>query len=236
MSTNLKRFLMMLVTVLVMVGLLTTGVFATEADAPVCYEHGDINGDGVITNLDAIYTLYHTIFPDAFSVQQDCDFNDDDDVDNKDAIYLLYASIFPDTFPLKGTVHSYHEPVWQWHLDEYGEVQVDVSFKCGCAGKEYSSTATDEALKVEIELAESEAPTCLKAGFEKYTATITLDEVDYTGEYTLAKAATGHQTEGQTATCAEAVVCTVCDEVIIPALDHDMELTSTIPATCLQAG
>lgn len=64
------------------------------------YIVGDIDGDGVISDADAIYLLYHTIFPEDYLVNQPADFDKDGAISDADAIYLLYHTIFPEDYPL----------------------------------------------------------------------------------------------------------------------------------------
>lgn len=61
---------------------------------------GDVNGDNVVNDKDAIHLLYYTFMPDQYPVNQDCDFNGDGSVNDKDAIYLLYYTFMPDQYPL----------------------------------------------------------------------------------------------------------------------------------------
>lgn len=81
---------------------LVLGVFAMiprkafAADAIV----GDMNGDGVVTDADAIHLLYHTFFPDEYPLNQSGDMNQDGSVTDADAIHLLYHTFFPDEYPL----------------------------------------------------------------------------------------------------------------------------------------
>ena len=35
---------------------------ALPVSEPVCYEHGDVNGDGNVDSRDAVYVLYHSFF------------------------------------------------------------------------------------------------------------------------------------------------------------------------------
>ena len=63
---------------------------------------GDVNGDGVVTDADAVYLLYYTFFGDAgYPVNQPCDFNGDGAVTDADAVYLLYYTFFgEESYPL----------------------------------------------------------------------------------------------------------------------------------------
>ncbi|MBR3145217.1 MAG: leucine-rich repeat protein, partial [Clostridia bacterium] len=64
-------------------------------------QSGDINGDGVISDQDAIYLLFSYYFPDKYPVDQPCDFNKDGEVTDQDAIYLLFHYYFPDKYPIE---------------------------------------------------------------------------------------------------------------------------------------
>ena len=66
-------------------------------DSPV---FGDLDGDGHITEDDAIYLLQHVLMPDMFQVEQAVDFDGNGVVNEDDAIYLLQHVLMPDLFPL----------------------------------------------------------------------------------------------------------------------------------------
>ena len=66
----------------------------------ILYITGDVNGDDEITDRDALYLLYHTIFGESYPIEQDCDYNNDEAVTDADALYLLYHTIFGDSYPL----------------------------------------------------------------------------------------------------------------------------------------
>ena len=70
-----------------------------EESAPEALS-GDLNGDGEVTDSDAIYLLYHTFFAEDYPLNQPCDFNGDGEVTDSDAVYLLYYTFFPDEYPL----------------------------------------------------------------------------------------------------------------------------------------
>lgn len=94
----MKRVFSVFVIVLMLIPTLSVAVCAD--DKPL-YEVGDLNGDGALTNSDAIYLLYNSIFGDVFyPLNQPCDFNGNERVDNADAIYLLYHTIFPNDYPI----------------------------------------------------------------------------------------------------------------------------------------
>ncbi len=62
---------------------------------------GNLNGDNTIDKDDAIYLLYHSLFPETYPITEDCDYNNDGVIDNDDALYLLYHSIFGESvYPL----------------------------------------------------------------------------------------------------------------------------------------
>lgn len=61
---------------------------------------GDMNGDGLVTDADAIYLLYFTFFPSDYPLNQSGDYNRDGIVTDADAIYLLYYTFFPSDYQL----------------------------------------------------------------------------------------------------------------------------------------
>ncbi len=64
------------------------------------YVKGDMNEDGYVTDADAVYLLYYTIFAEDYPIYQPADFNGDGNVTDADAVYLLYYTIFPEDYPL----------------------------------------------------------------------------------------------------------------------------------------
>ncbi len=61
---------------------------------------GDLDEIEGIDINDAIYLMYHTIFPDKYPINQTGDLNGDGVTDINDAIHLMYYTIFPDKYPL----------------------------------------------------------------------------------------------------------------------------------------
>lgn len=61
---------------------------------------GDMNGDGLVTDADAVYLLRYTLFPASYPVTQDADFNGDGQTTDADAVYLLRHTLFPGNYPL----------------------------------------------------------------------------------------------------------------------------------------
>ena len=60
----------------------------------------DITGNGQIDEDDAVYLLWHTLFPADYPLPSDADFNGDGLITDKDAIYLLWHTLFPADYPL----------------------------------------------------------------------------------------------------------------------------------------
>ena len=64
------------------------------------YIRGDVNGDGVVNDADAIHLLRYTFFPEEYPINQSGDMNGDYEVNDADAIYLLRYTFFPEEYPL----------------------------------------------------------------------------------------------------------------------------------------
>jgi len=61
---------------------------------------GDLSGDGIITDDDAVYLLFYTFFPEDYPVNQNCDFDSNGQVTDSDAVHLLFHTFFPEDYPL----------------------------------------------------------------------------------------------------------------------------------------
>ena len=72
----------------------------TEAPAEPAVAPGDMNGDGMITDADALHLLRYVLFPDLYPINQDGDMNGDGMVTDADALHLLRYVLFPDLYPL----------------------------------------------------------------------------------------------------------------------------------------
>ena len=64
------------------------------------YVKGDMNGDDVVTDADALYLLRYTLFPEKYPIDQSGDVNGDSQVTDADALYLLRFTLFPEKYPL----------------------------------------------------------------------------------------------------------------------------------------
>lgn len=60
----------------------------------------DFTGDGQTDEEDAVYLLWHTLFPKEYPINADADFNHDGKVTDEDAVYLLWHILFPEVYPL----------------------------------------------------------------------------------------------------------------------------------------
>lgn len=67
----------------------------------VTYKKGDLNGDGKITDADAVYLLMNTFFPDIYPVNQPVDYYKDGKITDADAVYLLMYTFFPEDYPIE---------------------------------------------------------------------------------------------------------------------------------------
>ena len=61
---------------------------------------GDLDGNEAVNSNDAVYLLYHTLFPETYPVNQIVDFNGDGSVNSNDVVYLLYYTLFPENYPI----------------------------------------------------------------------------------------------------------------------------------------
>ncbi len=61
---------------------------------------GDVNGDGIVNEDDAIHVLRHVLMPTAFGVNQPVDFDKNGNINEDDAIRLLRYVLMPEQFPI----------------------------------------------------------------------------------------------------------------------------------------
>jgi len=223
-----RRFLIAALAVLLVSALCVVGL-ATDSSEPTkevqeCYKLGDMNSDGVITDRDAVYLMYHIHFPEDYPIHGDGNLDGIGNCDHKDAIYILYAT-FGDTTELEQVVHSYSESYWIWGEDD-GKVTAQHVTDCTC----HEASITKNAVVTE----EVQPADCMSAGQTVWTAVVEGQEpVTKTQEIP----ALGHDMGGN-ATCLEPKHCLrpECDHKEGEALGHRWELTGTTPATCQKEG
>ena len=61
---------------------------------------GDVDNNGTVDNLDVEYLLWHTLFPEDYSLTGNGDINEDKQINNLDVEYLLWHTLFPEDYPL----------------------------------------------------------------------------------------------------------------------------------------
>ncbi|MDY4923075.1 MAG: hypothetical protein SO117_08645, partial [Frisingicoccus sp.] len=128
---------------------------------------------------------------------------------------------------------------WTWEEDLS---KATVTFKCDVCGK----TETKEVAQKDMETATTEA-TCTEAGTAKYTATVTVDEVNYiSSRETETDAALGHDygeptkwtwTEEEDGSFSAAIATFTCSRDTNHTIDVDATIESVpTDATCTEAG
>ena len=65
------------------------------------YAMGDSDGNGRVDKDDAVYLLYHVVFPEIYKIDSAADFDSNGRVEFADAFYLLYHVNFPDLYLLQ---------------------------------------------------------------------------------------------------------------------------------------
>lgn len=243
MSKFAKRLLYIGVALVLVVTLSVFGFAQEQVDEPAgyeaeCYQHGDMNADGVIDNLDAFYTLYHLVFEDDYPLRQEqnWDFNKDGEKDNIDAFYVLYHVMFQDDpdfaelYQLDGVIHDYYDPSWVW-TEDAGTVIAQVTFKCGC-GEPVTYTQNNG---VTVTAGTRVEATCMQAGAAPYTAKVEVDGEIYENTYTQTLPANGSHSMIGTQGCESSSECENCG-FTLAAKGHSWVLNeeSSTAATCIK--
>lgn len=212
-----KKLLMCAAVLLVLVVAICPAMTVSAEKAPPCYNHGDMNGDGIVDRQDAIYNLYSILLGTSlYPVNQDRDINGDGVLDRQDAIYLLYASIsmFQHQYPLKGQVHNF-ETSWTWEDETHTAA---VSLQCSCGEKTYSQ-------QIVAELTENVPANCTQEGRETYTASVTFEGNVYTESKTYPVPVNGQHsfTDG---------VCVHCGQPEGPVCRHVVTTKTLVEGLC----
>ena len=136
-------------------------------------------------------------------------------------------TVNPETIPALG--HDYVvDPAKTYEADceNKGYIYKD------CSRCDAYEIETPAALGHIIKTVDGVAATCTTAGYEAYEY-CTREDCDYDTYEEIP--APGH-TPGAEATCTEAQICTVCKEVLVKALGHDVVIIDAEPASCTETG
>lgn len=82
----------------------STAEFCTAypmADRDYWHIQGDFDESGTVTDEDAIYLLWHTLFKEDYPLSQNGDVDCSGVVTDEDAIYLLWHTLFEEDYPLR---------------------------------------------------------------------------------------------------------------------------------------
>jgi len=63
-------------------------------------EYGDINFDGIVNVLDAVYLFSHVYDAEGYPIDKNVDYNQDNKITEADALYLLRHTIIPERYPI----------------------------------------------------------------------------------------------------------------------------------------
>ena len=63
-------------------------------------QRGDFNADKTVGVEDAVYLIWHTLFPEMYPISITGDMNRDGATNDTDAAWLLWYILFPETFSL----------------------------------------------------------------------------------------------------------------------------------------
>lgn len=210
-----------------------TCAVAVSAESPdyiigeACYSLGDMNEDGTVSEKDAVYLLYNSLYPEDYPISWSGDFaGEDNEINVKDAIYLKNHANEPD-FTGK-VVHAYSEPVWKW-TTENGNVRAVATYSCACGNVD-----SVKVVDAEVE-ATTKAATCIENGSISYAATAVCLEQEYHADKVVESEASGHVFAETTNACEDRV-CTVEGCTYVEKADsHVYKETKKVEATCTTA-
>lgn len=236
MGNKCKRFLALLIMAVLLVSAFGMQAWANEtevpaAEAPGCYTYGDVNGDGLVDQNDAIHLLYYSMNTPGYSLNgRGGEMDGKEGITAEDAIYLLFRT-FPSfaekyALPVEGKVHNYSE-TWNWMERETVDGRVmhtTLTLKCAGCGHEVVEFDAD----VEPDVAESVAATCTSAGKIVYKAAVN----GYESTHVKLLPATGHSVQP---VCTGSQVCDFCQGVIA-AKDHTWSEPVRVGAGCETTG
>ncbi len=223
------RYLVCLAIAMLLVTALAAAIPVTaQAAEPEqhCVNQDDVNGDGIVTEEDALYILFNQLFGgEQYPLSGSHDYVADGVWNRLDALHLKHAANQEDSYALLGVRHELYAPSWTWNMEEG---TASVTFRCSCG-------AIVEQLPAAVESSTVTVPGCTTAGQDLLTATVSYGGTDYSDSRTVAVAATGHSQGAPT--CEAAYQCENCD-YSLPALGHSWERDedSDVKAACSAPG
>lgn len=138
----MKKFLFCFTALILMVTLFSIPVSAgweSDIDKEGTQMVGDLDENGIVDNRDVECLLWHTLFPEDYSLSASGEMDGIPGIDNRDVEYLLWHTLFPEYYPIPGAGQSQDKHSGLYipgvSVDDvityYNEVVLDAEFSSG---------------------------------------------------------------------------------------------------------